>query len=101
MYVIGVGKQIMYFDGVIIFDKHNKQANEADVVSFQNWFNRGYKKRNMYVSLILCARIFKYCTGGLNFIYLFFFYFRKKFNDASNVIRPPFLLGSFPVGSKT
>ncbi|CAA3033583.1 Hypothetical predicted protein [Olea europaea subsp. europaea] len=42
-YVIGAGKQIKYSDDAIVFDKHDKYADEVDVVAFQNWFNRGYK----------------------------------------------------------
>ncbi|CAA3002441.1 Hypothetical predicted protein [Olea europaea subsp. europaea] len=42
LYVIGAGKQIKHSDDAIVFDKH---ADEADVVAFQNLFNRGYKPR--------------------------------------------------------
>ncbi|CAA2979620.1 Hypothetical predicted protein [Olea europaea subsp. europaea] len=55
-YITGAGKQIKHSDDAIIFDK---QANETDVVAFQNWFNRGYKPRNKYVHLMLCALIYE------------------------------------------
>ncbi|CAA2971717.1 Hypothetical predicted protein [Olea europaea subsp. europaea] len=58
-YVTGVGKQIKYSDDAIVYDKHNKKADEADVVAFQNWFNRVYKPRNNYVHLMSCALIYK------------------------------------------
>ncbi|CAA2952174.1 Hypothetical predicted protein [Olea europaea subsp. europaea] len=38
-YVTGAGKQIKHSNDAIVFDKH---ADEADVVAFQNWFNRAY-----------------------------------------------------------
>ncbi|CAA2978066.1 Hypothetical predicted protein [Olea europaea subsp. europaea] len=55
-YVTDVGKQIKHSDYAIVFDKH---ADEADVVAFQNWFNRGYKPRNKYVHLMPCALIYE------------------------------------------
>ncbi|CAA3010722.1 Hypothetical predicted protein [Olea europaea subsp. europaea] len=57
--ITGAGKQIKLSDDAIVFDKHDKKADNADVVAFQNWFNRGYKLRNKYVHLKSCALIYK------------------------------------------
>ncbi|CAA3005293.1 Hypothetical predicted protein [Olea europaea subsp. europaea] len=58
-YVTGAGKQIKHSDDDVVFDKHDKHVDEADIVAFQNWFNRGYKPRNKYVRLMSCALIYE------------------------------------------
>ncbi|CAA2978774.1 Hypothetical predicted protein [Olea europaea subsp. europaea] len=58
-YVTSAGKQIKHSNNAIVFDKHDKHADEADVVAFQNWFNRGYKPRNKYVHMMSCALIYE------------------------------------------
>jgi hypothetical protein len=45
-YVTGAGKQSKASDDVVVFEIHDKPADEVDVVAFKNWFNRGYKPRN-------------------------------------------------------
>ncbi|CAA3004169.1 Hypothetical predicted protein, partial [Olea europaea subsp. europaea] len=66
--ITDAGKQIKLSDDAIVFYKHDKKADDADVVAFQNRFNRGYKLRN-----------------------------KKKFNDADDVIYPSFALDSITV----
>ncbi|CAA2944480.1 Hypothetical predicted protein [Olea europaea subsp. europaea] len=39
-YITNAGKQIKHSDDAIIFYKHDKKADKAHVVAFQNWFNR-------------------------------------------------------------
>ncbi|CAA3023708.1 Oxygen-independent coproporphyrinogen-III oxidase-like protein sll1917 [Olea europaea subsp. europaea] len=66
-YVIDAGKQSKHSNGVIVFDKHVMQADEANLIAFQNWFNKGYKPRNKYISSsCLCARASYEFTDGFN-----------------------------------
>lgn len=97
-FVAGAGKLFRHDDNIIVFGSYKDNVEEGDKSTFLGWFQRGYKPKNRHEYFLpFLQSIAHMVTVNCSYISGF----RKKFNEHDDVIKPAFVIGSYPVGNKT